>query len=83
MKTSWNEMTTAQKIEAIVLTVLFLFAAVFAILDWSGKWPNNLAYLFFGADSLFEGIMNWNRNRKLAILEVVAAVFFFANGFLG
>ena len=83
MKFNWNEMSTAQKVEAIVLTVLAVIASIFAILELTGKWPNNLAYLIIAAGSVFEAVMSWNKNRKMALLELVAAAFFVSNAFLG
>ena len=76
-------MSKAQKIETIVITVLALIAAVFAVLEFTGKWPNNFTYPVLAVGSVFEGVMNWNKNRKLAILELVCAAFFAANTFVG
>ena len=82
MKFNWNEMSPAQKKEAIVLTVLALIGFVFVILDLTGTWANNFHYLVLAVMSLFEGITSWNKNRKLAIMEFVCAVFFAISMFL-
>ena len=82
MKSSWNKMSSAQKKETIVLTVLVLIGMIFAILDLSGKWPNNFYCLFLSVMSLFEGIISWKKNRKLAIAEFICAVLFALNLFI-
>ena len=66
-------MTPAQKTETIVTLAAAAIALIFAILDLSGKWPNNLCYLTLSALSVFEACTGWNKNRKIAILELVAA----------
>ena len=82
MKLDWNEMDASQKKEAIVLTVMAAIALIFIALDRTGIWTNNIAYLVFGILSLYEGITGWNKNRKWAILELVAAVFMAVNAFI-
>ena len=82
MKLDWNEMDASQKKEAIVLTVMAAIALIFIALDRTGTWTNNIAYLVFGILSLYEGITGWNKNRKWAILELVAAVFMAVNAFI-
>ena len=83
MKSSWKEMSPSQKREALVSLVLAAIAMIFVILDMSGKWANNIHYLVLSALSLYEGIVSWNRNRKMAILEFVVAAIFVANAFVG
>lgn len=82
MKFNWSEMSSSQKSEAIVLTVLPAIALIFIALDMTGKWANNLHYLVLGVLSLYEGITGWNKNRKFAIMELVASVFLAANAFI-
>lgn len=82
MKFNWNEMDASQKKEAIVLTVLSAIALIFIVLDMTGTWANNIAYLVLGILSLYEGITGWNKNRKWAILELIAAVFMAVNAFI-
>ena len=74
MKFNWNEMSPAQKRESIIVLVLAMIGMVFAILDLSGKWPNNLTYLAISVLSLFEGITAWNKNRKLAVTDLVVGI---------
>ena len=82
MKLDWNEMDASLKKEAILLTVMAAIALIFIVLDRTGTWANNIAYLVFGILSLYEGITGWNKNRKWAILELVAAVFMAVNAFI-
>ena len=83
MKFNWKEMTPAQKRDALVLTILPLIAVPFLALDMTGKWPNNITYLLLSVLSLYEGVVGWNKNRKMAIVEFVLAVVFAINGFAG
>ena len=78
----WNEMNTAQKSEVIVTLVLGVLSLVFIILDETGTWKNSLHYIALSVLSVYECIMSWNKNRKIAILELVAAVFLAASAFL-
>ena len=82
MKFNWNEMSAFQKIETIVLLVLALIALIFVILDQTGKWANNLHHLVLCAMCLFECYTGWNKNRKMAIWELVAAAFFAVYAFI-
>lgn len=83
MKFNWKEMTPAQKRDALVSIILPLLALPFLVLDITGKWPNNITFFFLSALSLYEGIVGWNKNRKMAILEFVLVVVFAAVGFIG
>lgn len=76
MKEKWSEMSKQKKIETITILALGLVAAVYAVLDWTGKWPNNTSYLALAVMSAYEAVVGWKENRKIAILEVVAAVIF-------
>lgn len=82
MKFNWNEMNASQKQEAIVLTVMPAIALIFIVLDMTGIWVNHISYLILAILSLYEGITGWNKNRKMAILELVAAFFLAANAFI-
>ena len=81
-KMKWNEMNAAQKSEVIVTLVLGVVSLVFIILDETGTWKNSLHYIALSVLSVYECIMSWNKNRKMAILELVAAVFLAASAFL-
>lgn len=82
MKFEWNGMDAFQKKETIVLIVMSVISLIFIILDVTGAWANNISFLALSILSLYEGIMGWNRNRKWAILELIAAVFLTANIFI-
>lgn len=82
MKSDWNKMDASQKKEAIVLTVMPAIALIFIVLDRTETWKNNIAYLVLAILSVYEGITGWNKNRKMAILELIAALFLAANAFL-
>lgn len=76
MKEKWSEMSKQKKIEAITILVLGLIAVVYAVLDWTGKWPNNTSYLALAVMSMYEAVVGWKESRKIAILEAVVAVIF-------
>ena len=78
----WNEMSAAQKTEMIVILVLGAIALGFIVLDETGTWKNNLHYIALSVLSVYECYVSWNKNRKMAILELVAAVFLAASAFL-
>lgn len=82
MKFDWNGMDASQKKETIVLIVMSVISLIFIILDVTGAWANNISFLALSILSLYEGIMGWNRNRKWAILELIATVFLTANIFI-
>ena len=82
MKSNWIEMNASQKQESIVLTVMPSIALIFFALAISGIWVNNIAHLVLAILSLYEGIIGWNKNRKMAILELVAALFLAAIAFI-
>lgn len=82
MKMKWNEMSAAQKTEVIVSLVLCAIALGFFVLDETGTWKNNLHYIALSVLSVYECYVSWNKNRKMAILELVAAVFLAASAFL-
>ena len=76
MKEKWSEMSKQKKIEVITILALGLVAVVYAVLDWTGKWPNNTSYLALAVMSAYEAVVGWKENRKMAILEAVVAVIF-------
>ena len=78
----WNEMSAAQKTEMIVILVLGAITLGFIVLDETGTWKNNLHYIALSVLSVYECYVSWNKNRKMAILELVAAVFLAASAFL-
>ena len=76
MKEKWSEMSKQKKIEMITIIALGLVAVVYAVLDWTGKWPNNTSLLALAVMSAYEAVVGWKENRKMAILEAVVAVIF-------
>ena len=83
MKMKWNEMSASEKSEVIVSIVLCALALVFIVLDAAGTWKNNGHLLVLSVLSVYECCTSWNKNRKMAILELVAAVFLAVTAFLG
>ena len=83
MNMKWNEMSASEKTEVIVSLVLCALALVFIVLDAAGTWKNNGHLLVLSVLSVYECCTSWNKNRKMAILELVAAVFLAVTAFLG
>lgn len=83
MNMKWNEMSASEKSEVIVSIVLCALALVFIVLDAAGTWKNNGHLLVLSVLSVYECCTSWNKNRKMAILELVAAVFLAVTAFLG
>ena len=83
MNMKWNEMSASEKTEVIVSIVLCAIALVFIVLDSTGTWKNNCHLLVLSVLSVYECCTSWNKNRKMAILELVAAVFLAVTAFLG
>lgn len=74
MKEQWNKMTPAQKAWLMVECVLAVIMIVLAILEVTGIWNNQLFLYMSVVYFLVEAVRNWNRNRKLVIMDLVFAV---------
>ena len=81
MDQKWSEMSKQKKIETVVVLALTAVALVFAVLDLSGNWENNLCYLMLAILSVYEAVVAWKVNRKMAIAELVVAVCLLFNAF--
>ena len=81
MDQKWSEMSKQKKIETVVVLALTAVALVFAVLDLSGNWENNLCYLMLAILSAYEAVVAWKVNRKMAIAELVVAVCLLFNAF--
>lgn len=76
MKAKWNEMTRAEKSLYVFNIIFCTIAAVFAVLDISIDWKYaHFGWSLFFALFLFcEARMNWNKSRKVAILDLVLGI---------
>ena len=78
----WDEGSADQEAEVMGTLVMGVITLAFIVLGVTGVWKNNLHYIALSVLSVYECIMSWNKNRKMAILELVAAVFLAASAFL-
>lgn len=82
MKSNWKDMDKKEKGLFFVYCILALIAVIAAVTDVSGKWEHaDLIWMITVAIVLvFECAMNWNKNRKLAILEAVGTIIMLVSG---
>lgn len=74
MNKKWSEMTPAEKKKFVALCILAAFALVFVVLDLTGLWQNKIGSYLISVFFLFEGVMNFKNNKKMAILDIVLAI---------
>lgn len=76
MKNNWKDMNKSEKITYAIALICCCIGLVFAILDICKGWEYaDLGWgISFGLYLAFEAKANWNKNRKMAILNLVLAV---------
>ena len=76
MNTNWKDMTKQEKVRFWIYCVLAVIGAGFAVADTSGTWKHaDLGWLACVIVAVvMECMENWNKNRKRAILEIVAGL---------
>ena len=82
MKSNWNDMDKKEKGLFVVYCILALIGAVAAAVGRNSGWEHaNLVWMLAVAVVLaIECKMNWNKNRKLAILEIIGGVIMLVCG---
>ncbi len=84
MKTKWNEMTKVEKIYYSISIIFGIVAIVFAVLDFCTDWQYaslgwNIAFgLYLG----MEAKAAWNKNRKVAVLDLVLGILLIVVGLI-
>lgn len=76
MKKEWSKMTTTEKKLMVLLCIYVAIALVFVALDLSGMWKNKVYKYMTVVFCLGEGVAEWKKNRKMALLDLVLAVVF-------
>ena len=73
MKSKWNEMTTNQKILYVGTIFFCLAGTIFAMLDLLNAWTYaKLGWtITFAVYLAMEAKSNWNKNRKIAVIDLV------------
>ena len=76
MNKKWNEMTKAEKNHAIIGLIIGIISLIFVVLDACNVWEYaHLGWcVSFGLYLGIEAKMNWNKNRKMAIVELVTGL---------
>ncbi len=80
MKERWTNMTTRNRIINALIIVLSVVVIVLAALQLLDIWEDsiNVYEPLIGVVLLLQAILFWNKNRKIAIFQLSAAVFIFA-----
>ena len=76
MKKEWSKMTPTEKKLMVLLCIYVAIALVFVALDLSGMWKNKVYKYMTVVFCLGEGVVEWKKNRKMALLDLVLAVVF-------
>lgn len=77
MNLNWNERTPLEKFLFILQCVGCVILVISLLPMITGKTQernNDLFYLFIGFEGILESIVQWNRNRKMAILYLLASI---------
>lgn len=84
MNTKWNEKTQSEKTTSIISIIFCSIAAIFAVLDLCTDWQYaNLGWnIAFALYLVIEGKASWNKNRKIAVLELVLGILLIVVGLI-
>lgn len=74
MNLGWSERTTLEKIIFVLQCICAIVLSVCFVLMLMGKSQDNLFYSFLGIESALEAVVQWKRNRKMALFSLAAAV---------
>lgn len=76
MKSSWNDMNKKEKAIFIVYCIISVIGAIAAVIDLTGKWEHADIFWMVSVSVLLviDCAQNWNKNRKLAIIEVIGGI---------
>ena len=80
MKARWNNMTTRDRIINVLIIVLSVAVIALAALQLLGIWEDsiNVYEPLIGVVLLLQAKLLWNKNRRIALFQLFAAVFIFA-----
>lgn len=79
MKKEWSQMTPAEKRKLLLLCIYVAIALVFAVLDLSGTWKNEMFRYMLAVYCLVEGVIEWKKNWKMSLVDFAIAVFCLLN----
>ena len=80
MKARWNNMTTRDRIINALIIILSVAVIVLAALQLLGIWEDaiNVYEPLIGVVLLLQAKLFWKQNRKIAVFQLLTAVFVFA-----
>ena len=84
MKARWNNMTTQDRIINVLIIILSVAVIALAALQLLGIWEDsiNVYEPLLGVILLLQANLFWNQNRKIAVFQLLAAVFVFVCAFV-
>ena len=79
MKRKWRDLSQADKFMLIVRVVASFLVVIFAALQLMGVWDKaiNLAAPLMGIVMLVQSVLEWKKQRGIAIFGLCAALFIF------
>ena len=84
MKERWNKMTIQDRIINVLIIILSVAVIALAALQLLGIWEDsiNVYEPLLGVILLLQANLFWNQNRKIAVFQLLAAVFVFVCAFV-
>ena len=84
MKARWNNMTTRDRIINVLIIILSVAVIVLAALQLLGIWENsiNVYEPLIGVVLLLQAKLFWQKNRKIAVIQLCASGFVFICAFV-
>ena len=82
MNEKWNELTQKEKKLFIVSYVLYGLAALALVADYMKLWAhaNNAWLILLGIGLEVECVLDWDKNRKFAIVKLLGGILTIAIG---
>ena len=83
-KAGLESKSKSEKVAFIIGLLSSIIVIVFAIIQLTGVWRSAIVFceVFMGISMICQAILNWKRNRSIAIFSVIVAVFIFAVAFV-
>lgn len=81
MKKEWSKMTSAEKKWFVLSCIYIAIWTVFVVLDLSGMWKSEIPRYMLAAFCLVEGVVEWKKSWKMALLSFVIAILALLNAY--
>ena len=78
-KDIWNEKQTSEKVLSVISSICSISIIILACMQNLGIWKNAVDVFepLLGVLMLIQAIQNWEKNKKVAIFSLCAAIFIF------